>query len=576
VRANPAAAAHRPSLEEYALAMPGQRKAYSDAEIEQMYGASPADLDAVEKFAAAYNLKVLNRSAIKRSVLLQGTIGDISRAFSVKLGVWEHQDGNYRGRTGPISVPAELSNVVTAVFGLDNRRVGRSYRRKSQTIALSHASSSLHGYLPTDVARAYHFPPQLDGTGQCIAILAFNGAIMDTGDVAPGGYDPKVLKNYFSKVVHVTPPKIQDHVIHGPGNAPGDMTRDDDSTGEILLDLQVAGSIAPGAKIVVYFTEFTEQGWVDALQAIVNDTENRPSVLSISYGNAETLSDANNPNLRGSLWTRTAIEEVNAAFQVAASRNITICCASGDDGSSDGVGDHLAHADFPASSPFVLGCGGTRLVIAQNGTIQQETVWNDSNLSGGGGAGGGGISDMFGLPSWQNNANVPPSVNPGHRIGRGVPDVSGLADYITGMIIADIDGNVDSQHPTGGTSATAPLWAALVARLNQGVGARLGFVNPLLYTRFSTGVLRDITSGNNGRYKARSGWDATTGLGSPDGVKLLQAFSSGTPVHAAAAVAGVSEQRVQQLEERIAKLEAMIAPEETAQEPQRFIKKAGA
>src|SRR5262249_10237935 len=155
------------------------------------------------------------------------------------------------------------------------------------------------------------------------------------------------------------------------------------------------------AKIVVYFTEFTEQGWVDALQAIVNDTENRPSVLSISYGNAETLSDANNFNVRGSLWTRTAIEEVNAAFQVAASRNITICCASGADGSSDGAGDNLAHADFPASSPFVLGCGGTRLVIAQNGTIQQESVWNDSNVPNGGGAGGGGISDMFGLPSWQ-------------------------------------------------------------------------------------------------------------------------------------------------------------------------------
>src|SRR5262249_19819165 len=157
---------------------------------------------------------------------------------------------------------------------------------------------------------------------QCIAILAFNGAIMDTGDTAPGGYDPKVLQDYFTNVARVKPPTIQNQLIHGPGNDPGDMTRDDDSTGEILLDLQVAGSIAPGAKIVVYFTEFTEQGWVDALNTIVNDTENRPSVISISYGNAETFSDASNPNLRGSLWTRTAIEEVNAAFQVAAMRNM--------------------------------------------------------------------------------------------------------------------------------------------------------------------------------------------------------------------------------------------------------------
>src|SRR5215831_519610 len=556
VRPNPQAE-QRPALDDYALALPGQRRQYTDAEIEQMYGASPADLDAVEKFATASKLKVLNRSVAKRSVLLQGTIADISRAFGVNLGVWEHQDGKYRGRTGPISVPAELSNIVTGVFGLDNRRVGRSYYRKAHPMAFDRASHALHGYLPTEVARAYHFPPNLDGTGQCIAVLAFNGAIMDTGDNAPGGFDPQVLRNYFTNVVHVNPPDIQTVVVHGPGNDPGDMTRPDDSTGEILLDLQVVGSIAPGAKIVVYFTEFTEQGWVDALQTIVNDAVNRPSVISISYGNAETQSDANNFQLRGSLWTREAIEEVNSAFQVAASRNITICCASGDDGSSDQVGDGLAHADFPASSPFVLGCGGTRLVIGQNGTIQSETVWNDFNLSSGG-AGGGGISDLFGVPSFQAGANIPPSVNPGHRIGRGVPDVAGLADYITGMIIADINGNVDRQHPTGGTSATAPLWAALIARLNQGVGARLGFVNPLLYTQFSTGVLRDITHGNNGRYRAGTGWNATTKLGSPDGMKLLQTFADGSPVHAKT-VSDTKEDRIRELKERIIKLETALS-----------------
>jgi kumamolisin len=381
---------------------------------------------------------------------------------------------------------------------------------------------------------------------------------MDTGDEVPGGYDPQVLREYFTNVVQVTPPTITDQVVHGPGNAPGDMTRADDSTGEILLDLQVIGSLAPRAKIVVYFTEFTEQGWVDALHAIVNDTTNRPSVLSISYGNAETLSDTSDVNLRGSLWTRTAIEEANAAFQMAAARNITICCASGDDGSRDGVPGLLAHADFPASSPFVLGCGGTRLVIAANGTIQAETVWNDATLPSGG-AGGGGISDVFGLPSWQNNANVPPSVNPGHRIGRGVPDVSGVADYVTGMIIADIHGNVDRQHPTGGTSATAPLWAALIARVNQGLGAPVGFMNPLLYTRFSSGVLRDITQGNNGRYSARAGWDAATGLGSPDGMQLLQAFSSITPTHATPMLGAATDKRIQQLEDRLTHLEAMLS-----------------
>src|SRR5262249_7856799 len=157
------------------------------------------DIQAVEAFAAAHNLEVVNRSM--RSVRLRGKIGDVARAFNVDLGVWEQPEGQYRGRTGPISVPAELSGIITGVFGLDNRRIGRSYRRASRATVFNHAASNLHGYLPTEVARAYHFPPQLDGTGQCIAVLAFNGAIMDTGDEAPGGYDPDVLRNYFTQVV---------------------------------------------------------------------------------------------------------------------------------------------------------------------------------------------------------------------------------------------------------------------------------------------------------------------------------------------------------------------------------------
>jgi kumamolisin len=206
------------------------------------------------------------------------------------------------------------------------------------------------------------------------------------------------------------------------------------------------------------------------------------------------------------------------AFKAAAAVGVTVCCASGDDGSSDGVGDGRAHVDFPASSPHALACGGTHLV-GSNGTIASEVVWNGGAQ---GGATGGGVSDVFGLPSWQKTAKVPGSANPGGRRGRGVPDVAADADPATGYQVR-VDGR---DLVFGGTSAVAPLWAALVARMNQKLGEPTGFLNPVLYDAATAkGALHDITKGSNGAYKATKGWDACTGLGSPDGRKILSALS---------------------------------------------------
>jgi kumamolisin len=184
---------------------------------------------------------------------------------------------------------------------------------------------------------------------------------------------------------------------------------------------------------------------------------------------------------------------VDQAFQDAAALGVTICCASGDNGSGDGVSDGQPHVDFPAASPHVLGCGGTRVEAAST-TISHEVVWNDGPQ---GGATGGGVSATFALPDWQRNAKVPPSTQAGGRV------------------------------VFGGTSAVAPLWAALIARLNQRLGTPVGFLKPLLFGRL-LGSCRDITSGNNGAYQARVGWDACTGLGSPNGARLLQALSQPT------------------------------------------------
>ena len=212
---------------------------------------------------------------------------------------------------------------------------------------------------------------------------------------------------------------------------------------------------------------------------------------------------------------------MDSAFQAAAAMGVTVCVAAGDDGSTDGVTDGLNHVDFPASSPNVLACGGTDLVASGN-TITSETVWNE--LANNEGATGGGISDVFPLPSYQSSAGVPPSANPGGHVGRGVPDVAGDADPSTGYVTL-----VDGQSGViGGTSAVAPLWAALIALINQSVGKPAGFINPTLYQNAGSAQdFNDITSGSNGAYSAGTGWDACSGLGSPRGAQVAAVLGAG-------------------------------------------------
>jgi kumamolisin len=171
--------------------------------------------------------------------------------------------------------------------------------------------------------------------------------------------------------------------------------------------------------------------------------------------------------------------------------------------------------DFPASSPYVVACGGTTLELSGE-TISSEEVWNEQ--ASGEGATGGGVSQLFALPTFQDGAGVPAA--PDGFVGRGVPDVAGDADPDTGYNVV-----VDGQSLViGGTSAVAPLWAGLFALINQSLGANVGYVNPQLYTATSEATFHDITEGNNGAYSAGPGWDACTGLGSPNGSALSSAL----------------------------------------------------
>jgi kumamolisin len=535
VRRNPRAGAPAYASAED-LKLPGQRHYFRGVAFDRAYGADQSDLDKVVSWAKSRKLRVLETSVPKRRVLVRGSIADISDAFGVELNDYRHAEGGkFRGREGQIYLPHELHGVVDGVFGLDTRRLGRPRRRRGRFLpeawtapkaargarATSQAPSNPFPgtFFPPEVAALYQYPPSLDGTGQNVAIFAFNGA-PDGGD-PHGGYSLPALKTYFERVLGGKTPSISDVVVAGPGNDPGPdsqaSSQQGDATGEVMLDMCVTGSVAPGAKIFMYFTEFTGKGWIDALHEAVTDG-NDISVISISYGNPET-----GP---GTAWTAMGVRTVNTALEAAAAKGITVCVSSGDDGSSDGIGT-TAHVDFPASSPYVLAVGGTKLVASSDKPpkIASETVWNETRHHEG--ATGGGISAIFTRPSWQDGARVPPSANPPHKIGRGLPDVAAVGDPVTGVVIMHVDG----QHiePIGGTSASAPLWASLVARLNQGLSARCGNLNPLLYTKFATGVLGDVTQGNNGAYAAGPGWDACTGLGTPRGQALLSALSGKKP-----------------------------------------------
>jgi len=262
----------------------------------------------------------------------------------------------------------------------------------------------------------------------------------------------------------------------------------------------VAGAIAPGAAIAVYFAPNTDAGFLDAVTTAIHDEERKPSVISISWGGPE------------STWTQQTMSAMDEAFQSAAAMGITVCVAAGDSGATDGAADGGNHVDFPASSSYALACGGTS-VQANGAAIIKEVVWNDGNPANG--ATGGGVSSFFALPAWQQGLDTTDAEgNRSPLTNRGVPDVSADADPQTGYAVL-VDG---TSAVYGGTSAVAPLWAGLIARINALTGRSAGFVNAALYGQPS--ALRDITRGNNGGFTASPGWDACTGLGSPDGAKV--------------------------------------------------------
>jgi kumamolisin len=463
---------------------PAERRTLSREELASATGASDEDIAAVRKFAGEYGLEVGAVDQGRRAMTLRGTVQAVADAFGVQdLQLYEHpSEGRYRGRQGSLTVPSELGGVVTGVFGIDNRPQARIHLRRRKPHPADPA------YTPPQVAAAYNYPSGVDVSGEAAAILELGG-----------GFSQTDLDTYF-KSLGLAAPSVTAVSVDGGTNSPG---TDTDADGEVMLDIEVLGSVAAGAKIFVYFAPNTDQGFIDALSTAVHDATNKPSVVSISWGGPEDS------------WTAQARTQMEQILTEGAAAGVTVTVASGDGGSTDGETDGKQHVDFPASAPHALGCGGTKLSI-ENGKIASEVVWNELPSHG---AGGGGISIEFAVPSYQSATKMPDNVDTG-KTGRGVPDVAGDADPETGYTIL-VDG---TQQTIGGTSAVAPLWAGLIVLLNASLGKPVGFLQPQIYVPAAAGGFHDITSGDNPAYKAGPGWDACTGNGSPDGAALLKAL----------------------------------------------------
>jgi len=464
---------------------PLSKRAYlTHAELEQQFGARGEDMDRIEAFAEEHGLDLVRRHPASCTVVLAGPLHAMMRAFGVSLTQYHSANGTYRGRTGPVFVSEDIAPLVEGVFGLDNRPVPRARRRSS-----AHVQGAM---TPVDFAKHYQFPEGTDGSGQWVAILELGG-----------GFRSTEVKRYLTSLGVTRTPRMVSVSVDGAHNRPDGSPNSAD--GEVVMDVEIVAAAAPGASLAVYFAPNSGSGFINGVLAAVHDQHRNPAALSISWGMPE---DA---------WTEQARHAMDDALQSAALMGMTVCVAAGDHGTNDvekGADPGVIHVDYPASSPYALACGGTKL---EGG---KEVVWNDND----GWATGGGVSLMYQPPSWQASANVPRSLR-SKAPGRGIPDVSASATNYAVLV----DGY---SSVSGGTSAVAPLWSALVARLNQRTGKRAGYLNPLLYLKASA-AMQDVSVGNNAvpeagyqtqGYSAAVGWDACTGLGVPNGEALAKAI----------------------------------------------------
>jgi kumamolisin len=512
-----------PRAEEVTAQPHAAPKRLSRAEFAASHGADPAELESVAKFARTHGLEVLETHQARRSVVVRGSAGAINKAFAVELHDYDSPRGHYHSHVGEANVPAELAGHVEAIIGLDNRKVPAQHFSTAKKQNPADPPKTLP-VTPQQIAKLYNFPVG-DGTGETIGIYE-----METQD-GPAGYSMQDLTDTMRAFGGgVKLPALVDVSIDGVKNS-------GTSDGETGLDITIAGAIAQGAKIAVYFTGGEDQNILHAVQRMVHPDagDPQPSVLSISYGWGPD--DGPPDGLSAASMT-----QLSSLFQDASQLSLTVLVSSGDSGAFV-ASKTQAQTSYPGSDPWVTACGGTT-VGNLIGTTFDEFVWNDVG-KGGPGASGGGVSAHFPVPGYQANAHVPKR-NGTHKAGRGVPDIAGNASENSGYP-QFIGGQ---EQPVGGTSAVAPLYAGLMAVVNANLGTPAGFLNPILYAP-AAAICRDVTSppgpANNSLngvtgYPAGVGWDACTGFGSVNGTALQAAIKASlhsAPTPSMAHAAGV-------------------------------------
>jgi kumamolisin len=488
-----------------ALRAPGERRYLGPDEFTQRCGAAPADLDKVAAFGRRFGLRVAERSADRWCVVLTGSIERMATAFAVTFATCEHGDGGpYRTHLDAVSLPIGIARLVVAVIGLDARpfvrlpqRAFRTHSRRRKPVA------------PRALAAFYEFPHRTSGHGQAIGIIELGGSFTRADVKASlGGRMPRITvvgvdgqrnSPYSSsafrrdwKLLCQPPGRLSPAVVQRLSQSANRLL----SIVETTMDIELAAALAPEAHLVVYLAPPTFHGKYHAFTKAIADRRNHPGVVSCSFGLLETE------------VTRGYARAVNFALQAGSLKGITFCAATGDYGSGPEAG-RPPIVQYPASDPFVLACGGTSVRLG----TRRERAWREITF-GRFMASGGGFSRQFARPRWAHEAQKAFR----HR-GRGVPDVAAKADVNGGYRIV-VGG---APMAMGGTSAAAPLWAALIARINEGIGTRLGLLTPWLYDKVSRPAIRDVPVGSTGVYRARPrGWDPCTGFGTPRGAELLR------------------------------------------------------
>lgn len=499
----------------------------SPKEFAERYDVPSSEVLKVERVLREYGLSVDEVAQGGSSLKVSGTASAMEAAFQPGMAIYHSPtQGEFRGREGTIKIPSSLTGLITGIFGFDQRRMAHRAAVRRQARASAHTPLS-EPLSPADLETHYSFPSG-DGSGQTIAIAEFGSPLTSESSAVPPAYFPDDVAAFCKAnglpvpAIQIVPVNLAPLSVAQLQQLPQQVAQAAlEETTEVMMDVEIVATLCPKARIAVYFATFDEKGWIDILDKMTSSS-NLPVSISISYGLAEDAPD----------WSQAALTEISRRMQAAAMQGVTICVAAGDDGSGCDSAGKRTHVEFPASCPFVLSVGGTMF----SGPSRDEVVWWESpgrrTTRGTGGATGGGVSVVFERPSWQDVKIT--SLNPGGIDGRVVPDIAALAGPPLYSLIL-----LNRSAPNGGTSASAPLWASLLARLDAALppGKRQRFFAPLLYQKGAGGIsigsagCRDITHGNNAShpqpgkgYEAGPGFDAVSGWGVPNGRLLLAAL----------------------------------------------------